>query len=151
MLQACISMIIFAAIQPINIVVTAKTNSGFVDSGRMQDSLRDLREAIAKIPGLTIVENERDSKIVLELTQAGNVIVAPTQETKIRRGIFGGVDSTTRTKQEELPSLTVMMKVRGTDYQKEFSITRQMFWKDLAKNIARQFDDWLKVNRSNLK
>jgi hypothetical protein len=158
-----------AGTAPVRVYVFAKPVTGFVDEARpIEDSVKDLRDTIGDLdkdgsvkkrssfqfPNLFIVDTEDESDITLEVVSSGKAQAAPETETTgtIRRGIFGGIvtDSTTTTRQKILPKISTVLHVRDSDYWKEFSIQEQMFWKDLAHNIMRQLDKWVKANRTQL-
>jgi hypothetical protein len=85
------------------------------------------------------------------LTSIDNVegsLTGPSWEFIVR--LVSACGSTLHELMDELPNVTVILHVKGSDYQKEIWITRQMFWKDLAKNIVNQIGDWVKVNQSRL-
>jgi hypothetical protein len=132
-------------------VFAQKGTDGFVDSARASDSANDLTQIIAKRKGLEAVSTIEKADITLEVVNS-NHVVTTTQKatTTTRRGVFGGVEQNTNVQQETLPSLTVILRVRGSDYEKELSITDQRFWKDLARVIVDQTQAWLKINASQI-
>lgn len=131
----------------ISIYVYAQTSpDGFVDSSRTADSVKDLIGNLAKRKGITIAPDAKSADITIEVLSSGTVVTGVESETRVRRGVLGGVNATTTAENKTLPSLTVMLRVRKSDYAKELSITRQMFWKDLAKNIANQTITWINTN-----
>lgn len=131
-------------------VYAEPSTDGFVDSPRAMDSVKDLREIVSKRKGLALAETRESADILLEVMSSGQAVTGSEAKTEVRRGIFGGVDSNTTVQNSTLPSLTVMLRVRGSDYSKELSFTAQRFWKDLAKNIVDQAQQWLKLNGSQL-
>jgi hypothetical protein len=136
---------------PVKVYVFARGGTdGFVDSGRLEDSVKDLQEAIAKHKTMIWTFTAKEADITLEVADSGKVNAGTQSNTTINKGIFGGLQSNTTVKEKTLPNVTAILHVRGSDYSKELSVTAQRFWKDLAKNIANQLDDWIKVNRSRL-
>jgi hypothetical protein len=135
---------------PISVYIFAKTDDGgFVDSSRVQDSVRDLIEVISKHKEFVAIATP-DATITLEVVASGHAIVGNEASTNIRRGIFGNIQSSTTVQNKTLPSLSVIMHVHGSDYSKEFTVTAQWFWKDLAKNIVNQVSQWTAINRQHL-
>lgn len=140
-----------SAQEQVKVYVFAQTGTdGFTDSERIQDSVNDLKEAINKSKRVTTAFTKEGAELTLEVVSSDHEKVGTESNTTISRGILGGIHSNTTTQDKTLPSLTAILRVKGSDYQKELTITRQMFWKDLAKNIATQLDDWVKLNRERL-
>jgi hypothetical protein len=135
--------------KPIRVYVFAKTTTdGFVDSGQISDTVKDIRDAISKRKDLTWTFTKESADIMLEVVAAGRAVAGTQSNTNTQRGIFGGINSTTTTNEKTLPSITAVLHVKNSDYEKELSITKQLFWKDLARNIVGQTGDWIKANRS---
>lgn len=120
---------------------------GFVDSSRLLDTANDLADIINKRKGMAFAPSKEDAVITLEVITSGQILVNQTQ-TQVTRGILGGINSTT--KQQTLPGIVAKLRVNGTEYEKELSHIQQMFWKDLAKRIVDQLENWIKVNRNSL-
>lgn len=135
-------------VNPVKVYVFAKASAdGFVDSTRLQDSVRDVQGNIASRKTMTLVDSPEQATITLELVAAGEFPVNSTS-TQYSKGIFGGVNATT--KQQMLPGIDSILRVRGTDYAKPITYIQQLFWRDLAKRLVGQVDEWIKANRAQL-
>lgn len=133
--------------KPVRVFIYPKANTdGFVDSSRLTDSVKDVQEALGKYKNLTWTFTKETADITLEIASSGRVDAGTETQTRTGRGVLGGLISTTDTHEKVLPNLTAVLGVKGSEYTKTFSITNQMFWKDLAKNIAAQLNDWVKTN-----
>jgi hypothetical protein len=76
--------------------------------------------------------------------------VGQATQTAVGRGIFGGVVANTSTTNQTAPTIKATLRVKGTDYRNELSISAQWFWKDLAANITKQLNEWVAVNRTKI-
>lgn len=138
------------AYSQVRVYVYPKATEGFVESSRIPDTLKDLQDQISKRKDMRLTEDKDSAVVLLELVNSGPVAVGTQADTRVRAGIFGGVNSTTTTTGKTLPNITVILHVRNSDYQKEIAITQQLFWKDMAKRIVNQVGDWIKVNGAKL-
>jgi hypothetical protein len=138
----------------IRIYVTAsKSADGFVDSSRTADSAADIRSILSDkkhTESIVLVDREEAADLILEVKFSGYVAVGTEIDTQIRKGTFGGIDSTTTTEAKTLPGIGAILRVRGSDYSKELSFVQQMFWKDLARRIVYQLDSWIDANGKQL-
>lgn len=136
---------------PVSVFVMAQRQTdGFVDSGRSADSVKDLRDNIQKRKTMRLAERLEESDLVIEVVQSGMFNVGTETNTTVRPGIIRGADVNSTTSSKELPGIAIKMSVRGSDYSKEFQFVQQMFWKDLAKYLMNNVEDWIKSNRAQL-
>lgn len=134
----------------VRVNVFPKATDGFVDSPRLQDTVTDLRDIISKRKGIVLAATDADADVTIEVLNSAPVAVGTESDTRVRRGIFGGVYADTTTETKTLPNITVMLRVRGSDYSKTMFVTKQRFWKDLAKDIVDQLETWIRTNQSQL-
>lgn len=138
-------------VRPISVAIVAQAGpDGFVDSARTTDSVKDLIGNMSKRKGIVVVADPKAADITMEVVSSGGVVAGTESSTHVRQGIFGGVNATTTTEAKVLPSMTVMLHVRNSEYSKELSFTGQLFWKDLAKRIGNQAMQWIDANRPQI-
>jgi hypothetical protein len=134
----------------VKVYVYPASTDGFVESTRIPDTLKDLREVISKRKDMQLVDDKDSASITLELVNSGLVAAGSEANTRVRPGIFGGATSTTTTTDKALPNVTVVLRVKGSDYEKQIGMTRQLLWKDLAKRVVDQVSSWITANRAQL-
>jgi hypothetical protein len=132
-------------------VMAAKSADGFVEGGsRIQDSVKDIRDILSDKghnKAFLLVDSPDAAELIYEVKFSGQVTAGT--KTEIKKGIFGGlVANSTAT---NLPAILVLLRVPGKEYTKEFSHTQQMFWKDLAKQVVYQLDQWVVANIATLR
>lgn len=132
---------------PLRIHVTvAKSADGFVEGGtRVADTAKDIREILQDKDHreyVRLVDSPDAAELIYEVKFSGQVESGST--TELQRGIFGGIVATSSAK--TLPAVGVVLRVVGKEYRKEFSHVQQLFWKDLAKRIVWQIDEWIVAN-----
>ncbi len=125
-------------------------DSGFVDSARSADTVKDIQSTLSKRGGVGIVSSEKDADISLEVLGSGQAVVGTESSTSVRPGIFGGVQATTTTQQTAVPSIAARLHIRGSEYTKDFSATANVLWRLLAKSIGDQAVSWINTNWSTL-
>lgn len=136
---------------PLRVYVgSARSVDGFVEGGRLEESAKDLRAVLQDKEHrkyIQLVDYKESAEYVLEVTFSGNVSSGST--TDFRRGIFGGLVAVNTP--NSLPALAVTLHIAGKDYTKDFSHAQQLFWKDLAKRVVNQFDQWLVANAATIR
>jgi hypothetical protein len=136
--------------KPVKIFVTgARSPEGFVESPRLEESAKDIREILADKNHrnrIQIADSAEGADLVLTVTFSGNVAAGTT--STIVRGIGGGAVALNNP--AALPAINVTLKVKGSDYTKDFSEVHQSFWKDLARRIVGQVDAWIAANQQVL-
>jgi hypothetical protein len=130
------------AADPVKVYVLpeATNAAGFVDAERTRigDTIKDVREAITKRKDMVLVSTEDQAAITLEVTHSDNVATGNTNV------YFGRVQTP-----DMQQRVAVMMRVRHSDYQKEFSSIRGA-WGTLAKFTVNQVGTWIQTNRAQL-
>ncbi len=137
--------------QPIRIYVYAHDSGGFVDSGQLANSIKDIQGNLTKRKGTTVVLAPEDADICLEVLTAGLVEVGTKEDSHTSRGIFGGVDTTSTTNVAVLPSITAKIHIPGSEYTKDIGYTGQRLWRVIAGYLGDQLVAWANANRAQLK
>jgi hypothetical protein len=135
----------------LRIYVYPHTEEGFVISTRLEDSVKDIREVIAQRKDMTWTFTKESADLTLEVTSSAKIQAGTHTSTSVNRGILGGIVANSRTEPDSLPSLSVILRVKNSDYSQTFTRTDQRFWKDLAYRLMR--DDvfkWIEANRGLL-
>lgn len=131
---------------PLRIHVTVAKSGGFIEGGtRVADTAKDIREILQDKDHrdyVRLVDSPDAAELIYEVKFSGQVESGST--TELQRGIFGGVVANTSAK--TLPAVGVVLRVVGKEYRKEFSHVQQLFWKDLAKRVVWQIDEWIVAN-----
>ncbi len=121
---------------------------GFFLGGRLAGDPDDNRGTPGLDPGVfQLVDSPDAAELIYEVKFSGQVTAGT--KTEIQKGIFGGLVATNS--QTNLPAILVLLRVPGKQYTKEFSHAQQLFWKDLAKRVVGQIDDWIIANISTLR
>lgn len=135
-------------------VYTTKSLEGFSDSTpRMEDSAVDIRSIFAdkNHQHVRLVNSRELADVMVEVKFSGQAAAGTRTDTKIDKGTFGGITSSTSTTAKTLPAIWAILHVRNSDYEKEVSAMQQAFWKELAKSVVWQVDEWVKTNWAQIK
>jgi hypothetical protein len=132
-------------------IYAARSVDGFIESTRVEDSAKDIRGAFKDKKSILLVDSADAADVTLEVKFSGYAPSGVKSETALRKGTFGGIDSTTTVNAVSLPAIGTILRVRGTEFEKEFSVMSQSFWKVLAGYVATNVDDWIKTNWRQLK
>jgi hypothetical protein len=158
-LTVVVAFIVLGAIAPLSLraqgevrvyVYATQSPDGFIDSARLQSSVDDIREALSKQKGLRWVFGSDTADLSLEVVSSGQFVVGKETQTTVGKGIFGGLVANTTSANQTLPGIKTVLRVKGSEYEKEISHIQQLFWKDLAKRIASQVSDWVSLNRAKI-
>jgi hypothetical protein len=127
---------------PITVYVwTQQSQFTDADQARRVDSVKDIREQLAKAKNVQVVGSEKDADITVEVTASSKLPVASTTTIFLPGQAVTQAKSTT--------TLTGVLRVRGTDYQTELTAQNPNVysWKVLTSYwVGRQFNPWIEKN-----
>ena len=112
-------------------IYTAESPSGTVteeEQGR-RDSVRDLREAMDRKKGITVVDNRESADVVVEVTGR--------EKREGPSGGFGGASVT------EFGDTIVRVRVKAGDAETEIKGIGQAYWGRAAKDAADRLMKWI--------
>lgn len=136
----------------VTLYVFTKTNhTGFVDaaSQRLQDSVKDVREALAKKKGITLVDDATAATVALEIVGSATETATGRPIKEQKGGLFGQTLGDDQTVHGKLTVGAYATDLIG-DAKGRTSFGGFGGWKNAAKDLADRVADWVKVNRVRL-
>lgn len=140
--------------EAVRIFVFTQVNAeGFVDqpTKHRQDSVQDLRKALADKRGILVVDNEATADLRVEVLGRAYEPTG-TKSTQVLPGAYG---PQAKTSDDSIPVIrarltagTYVLDIDSGTVEAPFQSLR---WQDKAKNLARQIEKWVKDNRSRLR
>jgi hypothetical protein len=142
----------------INAPVSPVGNSGFVDpkaereqkssadkeTQKLTDSLKDIKESIAKKKSFRLVESPEEAIIRLEVVGRSDFRINPFSAQYFKdamRDVSG-------------PDIIIKTRLTASDYSLEITAKPSPIvrpgWRGAAENIARQVEEWVERNRQRL-
>jgi hypothetical protein len=140
----------------ISVFITAPTRDGFVDTGKdIQDSVKDVRNAMKGMKELRIVDDPKDADLLLTVVTRGVGSQAYGTRTSVN-DVYRGTDITTAPIYAN--TFWVSTVLSAGSYRKEFvgfqtqsSASSLGAWSQVAGRVAKEVQAWAVANADQLR